>query len=58
METDVVAVDDEDDEPIPRSEVIALLAKATGKSIGEIIKEDWNRAKHEEFWTDPCWSTP
>lgn len=58
MAPDVVVVDDEEDEPLCRIETISLLAKAAGKSIKEIVREEWNRAEHEEFWTDTCWSLP
>lgn len=51
-------IEEVDPAPMRRGELIFLLAKASGKSIGQIILEDAKRAEHAEFWSDPCWSEP
>ena len=51
-------VEEVEPETLSRARVVLLLAKASGKSIGQIILEDIQRAEHAEFWADPCWSEP
>jgi hypothetical protein len=51
MAFEIEEVDVEED---PRV-TLHTISKATGVSVGALLKEREQQRAHDEFWADPCW---